>query len=51
MMENLHWLFYAYGAGWLLIFAYLFWIGRREQALRRRVGELRELLDERWTKK
>jgi CcmD family protein len=51
MMENLSWLFYAYGAGWLLIFAYLFWIGRREQQLRRKVAELTELLNEKWTRK
>ena len=51
MMENLSWLFYAYGAGWLLIFAYLFWIGRREQHLRHKVAELYELLNEKWTKK
>jgi CcmD family protein len=51
MMENLHWLFYAYGAGWLLIFGYLFSIGRREQRLRRKVAELQELLNEKWTRK
>ena len=51
MMENLSWLFYAYGAGWLLIFAYLFRIGRREQQLRRKVAELTELLNEKWMKK
>ena len=50
-MENLSWLFYAYGIGWLLIFAYLFWIGRREQSLRRRIAELQSLMNERWTRK
>jgi CcmD family protein len=50
-MENLSWLFYAYGAGWLLIFTYLFWIGHRERHLRRKVAELQELLNEKWTRK
>jgi CcmD family protein len=49
--KNLSWLFYAYGAGWLLIFGYLFSIGRREHALRRKVAELQELINEKWTKK
>ena len=49
MMENLHWLFYAYSAGWLFIFLYLFWISRRERTLRRRVADLQARIDERWT--
>lgn len=48
MMENLHWLFYAYGAGWLLVFLYLFWISRREATLRRRVADLQVRIEERW---
>jgi hypothetical protein len=46
MEENLHWIFWAYGLGWALVFVYLFWISRREQDLRRRVSELRELLND-----
>jgi hypothetical protein len=51
MMENLPWLFYAYGAGWALTFLYLVWIGRKEQSLRRRVAELQERIEDRWTRK
>jgi len=51
MMENLSWLFWAYGAGWLLIFGYLFWMSRREHALRRKVSELQELMNEKWVEK
>jgi hypothetical protein len=47
MEENLHWLFWGYGLGWGLLFIYLFWIARREQDLRRRIAELKELLSER----
>jgi CcmD family protein len=43
-MENLPWLFGAFALGWALIFAYLFWISRKEQALRRKVGALEALL-------
>jgi CcmD family protein len=50
-MKNLNWLFYAYGIGWLIIFGYLFQISRKESALRRKVGELRESIEERWKQK
>jgi CcmD family protein len=50
-MENLNWLFGAYGIGWLLIFGYLFLISRKEQRLRKRVSELEELIEERWKQK
>ncbi len=46
-MENLSWLFYAYGAGWALIFLDLWWISGRERALRRRIAALEKLLDRR----
>ena len=49
-MENLNWLFYAYGIGWLLIFLYLFQLGRREHNLRQKVSELQTLVEERWKK-
>jgi CcmD family protein len=47
-MENLNWLFYGYGMGWLLIFAYLFQIGRRERELRNKVTELQAAMEEKW---
>jgi len=50
-MENLSWLFFAYVIGMGLIFAYLFYISRREQSLRRRISELQSLLEEKWRKK
>lgn len=50
-MENLNWLFYAYGVGWLLIFAYLFHISQTERRLRKRIAELQELIEERWRQK
>jgi CcmD family protein len=49
-LENLNWLFYAYGIGWLLIFLYLFQLGRREHNLRQKVSELQTLVEERWKK-
>lgn len=49
-MENLNWLFYAYGIGWLVIFAYLFQISRKEKKLRQRIAELQEIIEERWRK-
>ena len=48
---NLGWLFWGYAAGWLLIFAYLFHIGRKERTLRRKIAELQETMEERWKQK
>jgi CcmD family protein len=50
-MENLSWLFWAYGAGWLLMFAFLFRISQKERTLRKKISELQETIDERWKKK
>jgi CcmD family protein len=44
MDGNLSWLGAAFAIGWLIIFLYLFWISRRESAVRRRVAALEELL-------
>jgi CcmD family protein len=49
-MENLSWLFWGYAAGWLLIFAYLFAIARKERGLRKKIAELQEAIDDRWKK-
>jgi CcmD family protein len=49
-MENLNWLFYAYGIAFLLLFGYLFQIGRRESTLRRRIGDLQATVEEHWKK-
>jgi CcmD family protein len=49
-MENLNWLFWAYGVGWTIIFLYLFQIGRRESALRRKVADLQAMMEEKWKK-
>jgi len=50
-MENLNWLFWAYAAGWLLIFAFLFRISWKERALRRKISELQETIEDRWKQK
>jgi hypothetical protein len=47
MQENIPWLFYAYGFGWGRIFLYLFWISRRERALRKQIATLQAILDKR----
>ena len=47
-MENLSWLFWAYGIGWAIIFLYLFQISRRELQLRRKIADLQERVEERW---
>jgi hypothetical protein len=47
MEENLRWLYYAFGFGWAMLFLYLFWISRREQALRKKIAALQALLKER----
>jgi CcmD family protein len=49
-MQNLNWLFWGYAVGWTLIFVYLFQIGRREGALRRKVGDLQAMMEEKWKK-
>ena len=45
-MENLEFLAAAYAVFWLLTFAYLFYIGRRQQSLEKEVKLLENLLDE-----
>jgi hypothetical protein len=50
-MENLNWLFWAYAAGWLLMFAFLFSISQKERTLRRKIAELQESMEERWKQK
>jgi CcmD family protein len=49
-MENLNWLFGAYGIAFLLLFGYLFQIGRRESDLRHRISNLQATVEERWKK-
>jgi CcmD family protein len=49
-MENLNWLFYAYGIGIGLLFVYIFQISRREQSLRRRIENLQATVEEHWKK-
>lgn len=49
-MENLNWLFYAYGIGFVVLFLYMFQISRKEQALRRRITELQATVEEHWKK-
>jgi hypothetical protein len=49
-MENLSWLFYAYGIGIGVLFAYVFQISRREQTLRRRMADLQATVEEHWKK-
>ncbi len=38
-------------SAWLLIFGYLFWIARKERALRRKIAELQETIEDRWKQK
>jgi CcmD family protein len=49
-MENLNWLFYAYGIGWGLILIYLYNISRKESSLRRKISDLQETIEARWKK-
>lgn len=49
-MENLNWLFYAYGIGIGLLFTYVFQISRRERTLRRRMADLQATVEEHWRK-
>ncbi len=44
-MDNLHYLFAAFAAVWIMLFAYLMRLNRRTEELKRQVQEL-----ERWTK-
>jgi CcmD family protein len=44
MEGNLLWLFAAFAAAWVLVFAYLIHIARHEQRLRRRVEALEAML-------
>ena len=44
-MDNLHYLFAAFAAIWIVFFAYLIRLNRRTEELKRQVQEL-----ERWTK-
>lgn len=39
MSDNLPWLFAAFTLGWLIIFAYLAWLSKRERDLRRRFAK------------
>lgn len=50
-MENLNWLFWGYGAGWLIVMAYLLQISLKERSLRKKVSDLQEMIEERWNKK
>lgn len=43
-MENLSFLFAAYAAVWVLLFAYVVVLSRRNRALEREIEELRQLL-------
>ncbi len=44
--DNLKWLGIAFGAGWLILFAYLHSIGRQAQHLKTKVVELERLFGE-----
>ena len=46
-MENLGFLFAAYSAVWILLFAYVFVLSRRNRSLEREIEELRALLQRR----
>ena len=48
---NLNWLFYGYGVGWLLIFLYIFQIGRREHDLQKKVSELQAAMEDKWKRR
>ena len=50
-VEHLPWLFCAYGLALLLIFGYLYQLGQKEKALRHRMAELQEMLEEHWKQK
>jgi CcmD family protein len=44
MNGNFAWLFAAFAIAWMIVFAYLFHISRRESDLRRRVAAVEDLL-------
>ncbi len=44
MGDNLQWLFYAFGAGWLIHMLYLLSISRREARVLKEIEGLRKLL-------
>lgn len=46
-MENLNFLFAAYAAVWVVIFAYVVMLTRRHRALRSELEELRRLVERR----
>lgn len=46
-MDNLSFLFAAYTAIWILIFAYVMSLSRRNRTLENEIEELRELLQQR----
>jgi hypothetical protein len=50
-VEHLPWLFFAFALALLLIFGYLYQLGQKEKALRHRMAELQEMLEEHWKKK
>lgn len=45
-MQNLEFLFAAFMVIWLLIFGYMYSIGRRQKALEREMQQLRQLHEE-----
>lgn len=46
MGENLPWLFGAFTVGWALVFGYLVVISKWERDTRKKITELRELVNE-----
>lgn len=47
MGENIPWLFGAFAVGWALVFGYLIVISQRERDTRKKIAELRDLVEER----
>ena len=45
-MDNLSYLFAAYTVIWLLVFAYIFYLSRRQRALQREIEALQRRLEE-----
>lgn len=46
-MTNLNFLFAAYTAVWVFLFAYVFMLSRRSRTLQKEIEELRQLLQRR----
>ena len=44
---NLPYLAAAFAASWIVFFVYVFFVTRRQQEMRREIGELRQTLDRR----